>query len=524
MLDALFEGLKNTFLQPKQKDTTLSTPQDNPLIAQKLTDTDVDSSITVGFSDIGDSVFQFNNIMSKKIKRDAITIKQRELISNYRKCSMIAETSDALDEIVQEAVYVTGDEKVCGLDFHEGSAFSKATKKSYTACFEEIYELLNFQKNASSLFRRWYIDGQLIYNLVYDNAKPKKGVQLINILEPMYFSYNEEKDKWTYSLPGDMNYDNIDYDSKDAKYKFFTREEIVKCDSGLYSEGCIISNIHTAVKVSNQLVSLEDMLVPLRFSRSVSRRVFNVDVGDLPEPKVKQAMSELQRDFKYKKYYDTEKGTISHSSAIGSIVEDYWFPNRSGSKGTQVSTLDETGNLGETGDLEYFQKKLYRSMKVPLGRIYGNDSSSEFSYGNDSIARDEIKFFGHISMCRQIFSQALIEIVKRHMISKGLVTEAEFNKNKKFLKILWTKENSFLERMEIDNELKRIEAYNQVSDLIGKEFSKYTVRKKIFKMSDKKIEDEQKQIKKEQDEENNVTSDNDTPSENKYNDNEYLVV
>jgi hypothetical protein len=245
------------------------------------------------------------------------------------------------------------------------------------------------------------------------------------------------------------------------------------------------------------------MLIPMRFSRSVSRRVFNVDVGDLPATKAEAALTKIKDKFKYKKFYDVEKGTISNQMHVASLVEDYWFQNREGSKGTTVDTLDESGNLGELGDIVYFRKKLYSALKIPLTRVNDEKDTQyvDVDYTSSQVSREEIKFFSFIQKLRRQFLRTFRDALKRHMLYKGLIAnESEWNEIRKHILISFYKENVFLENMETDNLVQKISLYNDVEPLIGKEFSKAWVRRKVLKISDEEREQIKKEILQETDE------------------------
>ena len=231
---------------------------------------------------------------------------------------------------------------------------------------------MNIKKNLFSIVKKSYIDGQIKIHLGYDEKK--KTIETIKQIDPCMLSYNIETEQYKYIQDRSSLYNNpIDI--------VYSKEEIVHGDFGLYDNGLILSYLEYAIKPANMLKTLEDLLIPLRFSRSISRRVFNVDVGDLPNKRSAEVMNEMQMKFKYKKFYNTETGEVTNQQHITSMVEDYWFANRSGGKGTQVDTLDETGNLGELGDILYFYKKLYKSMKIPSSRIsMDSDSDGVFNY------------------------------------------------------------------------------------------------------------------------------------------------
>lgn len=246
------------------------------------------------------------------------------------------------------------------------------------------------------------------------------------------------------------------------------------------------------------LQTLEEMLIPMRFSRSVSRRVFNIDVANMNSKKAEEFIKKLQDRFKYKKFYDVQSGTISNQQHIASLTEDYWFPNRNGSKGTTVDTIDETGNLGETGDIDYFRKKLYGSLKVPLNRLLGSDDKAEFDFTANNISKEEIKFFNFITRKRNQFSEMFFQLLKRQLVSKQIMSEKEFNDIVNDIKIVWNSENKFFEKMQDDIYNNAISMFNSFEELANKGWiSKEFLYKKVLKFSQEEIDEIQNQIKKE---------------------------
>jgi hypothetical protein len=403
------------------------------------------------------------------------------------------EISAAIEEIVNEMSFVVDNETILSLDISKRLEANDKLKEAFINNFNEILNLMNFNYNADSILKQFYIDGQIRFGCSYSQKSGgmRSGISAIHILSPLNLFYHQKEERWKYftqnnntigiTLPSN-NLSNVS-DKLDLS---LTDEELVTIDSGLYAEGMVLSHLHTVLKISNQLSSLEDMLIPLRFSRSVSRRVFNIDVGDLPYAKAMQAVKDIQDKFKYKKYYDIENGTITNNTSVASIVEDYYFPSRGG-KGTSVDVLDESGNLGEIGDIEYFQKKLYGALKVPLGRLTGSDKSNVYDYSGTQIEQDEIRFFAFINRIRQRFNQGLLEILKRHMVAKGLVTVSEFEHYQQFLIVSWERESNFLERQKIELMKAKLDLYSQVKEFIGEVYSKSWVLKNVLKMTEDEV-------------------------------------
>ena len=262
-------------------------------------------------------------------------------------------------------------------------------------------------------------------------------------------------------------------------------------------EGLILSYLERAIKPANMLKTLEDLLIPLRFSRSISRRVFNVDVSDLPTSKAEMAMKKIQEQFKYKKFLNTETGEVTNQQHITGMVEDYWFANRNGQKGTSVDTIDETGNLGELGDIMYFYKKLYRSLGIPTNRISTSDEDKNFDYDSSQITKEDFKFYLFINRLRKIYIDMFVNILKRHVITKGIMSEDEFNQYQDKIKIFFVGENYYLERMKLANFEKRLNIYSSARDYSGTLFSVEYLYRNIFKFDDDEIKEMMTEIQKE---------------------------
>lgn len=487
---SLLENLMRPFFTKSKDKSVPSIPTDNSNIDSTLSDTNSMDRYTLGYFDDNST-----NIFNRKEKSSLIN-KQNDLLKRYRKAAMNPEVSSAVEEIVNELAFVVNNEDIVYLDISTKLEANDALKDSFITNFNEILNIMNFSYNADHILKQYYIDGQLRLGCSYNTKDIKKGISSIMVLSPMNLYYSTEAKKWKYYSQSSQSYEFQDTANSEEQTLELSDEEMVTIDSGLFSEGVILSHLHNTLKIINQLSSLEDMLIPLRYSRSVSRRVFNVDVGELPYAKAMQAVAEIQNKFKYKKFYDVEHGTISNSTNIASIVEDYYFPSRNG-KGTDVNVLDESGNLGETGDIEYFVKKLYGALKVPLGRLSGSEKGNTYDFTGTQIEQDEIRFFAFINRIRQRFNNGLIEILRRHMISKGLLSNDEFNEYKQFLIVKWEKESNFLERQNLELMKARWDLYDRAKDYIGDVYSRSWVLKNILKMSEEEIEQMKSEMEQE---------------------------
>ena len=481
----LLEVLAKPFLAAPEENTYLSSNPDPEQIEHSLEDI-----IPVGFLDTGDTGF-YSGQGSKKQKQ---TQKQNELIKTYRRIAASAEVADAINEIVDEAIFSPGSTDIINMDFEK--EIPQEVKDKFAEELKDITNRVRLSKNIYSMFLSFYIDGQLNIHCAYDEADMGGGIRKLSILSPFGLNFNYTKNRWEYT---DLSHAGNQFASDvHKKTKFFDREEVIRIDSGIYSDNLILSNLHIAIKPANMLNTLEDMLIPMRFTRSVSRRVFNVDVSNLNNKKAKEVLDKNQAKFKYKKFYDLETGTISNQQHISSLTEDYWFPNRGGEKGTTVDTIDETGNLGELGDVLYFKRKLYTTLKVPTNRINDEQpTDSEFDFDTTSINREELKFFNFVSRLRNQFLELFYELLKRQVITKGIATEDEWEELLPNIKIKFVSENSFFEKMQREKISQSLDLYNSIEDLIGKYFSYEYVYKNVLKMSDEEIKDMSEQIERE---------------------------
>jgi len=430
-------------------------------------------------------------------KKQSYLKKQTELINQYRRIANSPEVEAAITEIVNESIFTPTDQKhPIEIDYTDSDT-PISVQDTITKEFEEISSMMNIEKNLHSLYKQFYVDGQLNLHCSYEENKESEGIKKLRIINPLGLFFNYSKDRWEY----DKDYENTNnYMLHSAtNTEWFDKEEVIRIDSGIYHEQLILGHLHKAIKPANMLQTLEDMLIPMRFSRSVSRRVFNVDVANLNNKKAEEVMIKTQNKFKYKKFYDVESGTIANQQHVAALTEDYWFPNRDGQKGTTVDTIDETGNLGELADILYFKRKLYTALKVPTDRINDEESTGEFTFDDSSNSREEIKFYAFVSGVRKTFLQVFYELLKRQMLSKGLMTLDEWNIVQKNLIIRFSTENVFYDKMNRETLSERISQYQDIEEYVGKIFSHRFVFKEIFKMTDEEIQELSEEIDKEKD-------------------------
>lgn len=425
--------------------------------------------------------------------------KQADKIDKYRQVAQNSDVTNAIEEIVNEICVTYDDKDVFKLEFTEDVEMSDKLKNALLKCFDKITILSDVKRNIYDIVKRSYIDGQLVMLATYDVNSTKKGIKKLKMIDPKYLYFDTKENVYKYHEDAYSFHSIYQENDKVLENQVFSPEEIVRVDFGLYDGFLCLSYLEYAIKTANMLQTLEDLLIPLRFSRSVSRRVFNVDVGDLPSKRAEEVMNNIQRKFKYKKFYNSQTGEVSNQQHITSMVEDYWFANRSGGRGTTVDVLDETGNLGELNDILYFAKKLYRTMNVPTSRIDINPdgTSVDFNYNADSTSIEDYRFYMFTNRIRKIYTSTFKELLKRQSVSTGIMNENEWNKVENAIQISFTNENTFIEKMKVDKFSAAMEIYHNIAEDVGKVLSLTDALKIIFNMSENDVTDTMKRIQKE---------------------------
>lgn len=425
--------------------------------------------------------------------------KQADKIDKYRQVAQNSDVTNAIEEIVNEICVTYEDKDVFKLEFTEDAEMTDKLKNALSKCFDKITILSDVKRNIYDIVKRSYIDGQLVFLASYDENSTKKGIKKLKMIDPKYLYFDTKENVYKYHEDAYSFHSIYQANDKVLENQVFSPEEIVRVDFGLYDGFLCLSYLEYAIKTANMLQTLEDLLIPLRFSRSVSRRVFNVDVGDLPSKRAEEVMNNIQRKFKYKKFYNSQTGEVSNQQHITSMVEDYWFANRSGGRGTTVDVLDETGNLGELNDILYFAKKLYRTMNVPTSRIDINPdgTSVDFNYNADSTSIEDYRFYMFTNRIRKIYTSAFKELLKRQSVSTGIMNENEWNKVENAIQISFTNENTFIEKMKVDKFSSAMEIYHNIAEDVGKVLSLTDTLKIIFNMSEDDVTNTMKRIQKE---------------------------
>ena len=430
-----------------------------------------------------------------------------QLIMKYRGNAMHPEVDMAIEDIVNESI--TGSELEQTLDLNmEDVKAPDRIKKVIKEEFDSIYGMLNFKELGHDIYRRWYIDGRMYHHLVINEKNPKEGIVEIRPIDAAKMrkikKVKKKKDPITGADIIEKTEEFFIYQEKPGSSTNgvkMTTDSVSYVTSGLLSEDRkkIISFLHKALKPINQLRMMEDALVIYRLARAPERRIFYVDVGNLPRGKAEQYMKAIMAKYRNKLVYDAKTGEIRDDRKHMSMLEDFWMPRREGGRGTEVTSLPGGENLGQIEDIIYFQKKVYRSLNVPINRL---EQEAQFSLGRSTeINRDELKFQKFIDRLRMRFAHLFYGILKKQLVLKGICTEEDWESWKNDITVDFVKDNHFTELRDIEVLRERIQTLDMVQNYVGEYYSKEWVQKNILMLSDEDVDNMKKEIDGESEEE-----------------------
>ena len=460
---------------------------------------------------------------------DGVFKSEFELIKRYREMALHPEVDSAIEDIINEAIVSDQNDSPVQIDLENLPASAKL-KELIRDEFKKVKEVIGFDKKCHEILRNWYIDGRIYYHKVIDVEKPEEGLKEVRYIDPLkiklvrklktdptlrgaikQINANNPADVETPEIEEYYQYDPSATQSKNAlgaigQTPFSTKQRPVKiapdaitfCHSGLVDRNkqTILSYLHKSIKALNQLRMIEDSLVIYRLSRAPERRIFYIDVGNLPKIKAEQYLKEVMNRYRNKLVYDASTGEIRDDRKHMSMLEDFWLPRREGGRGTEITTLPGGQNLGELSDIEYFQKKLYRSLGVPESRIAG--SGEGFNLGRSSeILRDEIKFTKFVGRMRKRFSHLFNDLLKTQLILKNIVTPEDWDVLSDHIQYDFVYDNHFAELKETELLNERLGVVAAVDPYVGKYFSLDYVRRHILKQKDEEIIEIDKQMAKE---------------------------
>ena len=445
-----------------------------------------------------------------------------DLLRRYREMSLHPEVDSAIEDIVNEAIVSDSDDSPVKIELSNLNA-SDGIKKKIRQEFKTILDLLDFDKKCHEIYRNWYIDGRLYYHKVIDLKKPHEGIQELRYIDAMKMRYvrKTKKDKSNPNIlvrkntedPMDYVFPELEeyfmYTPKlqypnqaaggmnDAKGVKIAKDSIAYCTSGLVdrNKGSTLSYLHKAIKSLNQLRMIEDSLVIYRLSRAPERRIFYIDVGNLPKQKAEQYLRDVMSRYRNKLVYDANTGEIRDDKKYMSMLEDFWLPRREGGRGTEISTLPGGQNLGEITDIDYFKKKLYQSLNVPPSRMQADGG---FNLGRSSeILRDELKFTKFVGRLRKRFSNMFSDMLKTQLILKNIITPEDWEIMSEHIQFNFLYDNHFSELKETELMTERLNMVATAEPYVGKYYSQDYVRRKILRQTDEEIIEQDKLIEKE---------------------------
>ena len=437
-----------------------------------------------------------------------------ELITRYREMSNHPELDQAIDDIVNEAI--THDVSGRTVDIVTDQLDQPASiKKKIHEEFENVLQMLNFGNLADDLFKRWYIDGRIYFQVVVDEKNPKEGIKELRYIDPRKIRKVREIKKGRDLKTGAQIIDSIAeyyiYNDRGTTTQTYSAQvnqgvriatdSIINVNSGMMDakNTFVISYLHKAIKPLNQLRMIEDAVVIYRISRAPERRIFYIDVGNLPKGKAEQYLRDVMVKYRNKMVYDASTGELRDDRKHMSMLEDFWLPRREGGKGTEITTLPAGQNLGELEDVKYFQKKLLQSLNVPISRLEPQQGGMIGLGRSTEVTRDEVKFMKFITRLRNKFSQIFDLALKTQLVLKGVCTSAEWEEFKEKIYYDYKKDNHFTELQDSELLTSRLQLLAVIDPFLGRYYSGNWVKKNVLRMTDEEVERMDKQIKEEQD-------------------------
>ena len=455
-----------------------------------------------GFAATGGVIGQYVD-MEGGIKNEA------DLVARYRTMALVPECDSAIEDIVNESLAANDLDAPVSINLDRVEKIPEGTKKKIRLEFEEILTLLGFRDLSHDIYRKWYVDGRLYYHKMVDKNNPKKGIQGLRAIDPQKIrkirEVKKEKDEKTgveivedvleYYIYNDQGFDKSGNNT--GQTVRIHNDAVTHVTSGLldYNKTVVVGYLHKALKPINQLRMLEDAMVIYRISRAPERRIFYIDVGNLPKARAEQYLKEVQTNYRNKLVYNADTGEIKDDRKHMNMLEDFWLPRREGGRGTEISTLPGGQNLGEIEDILYFQKKLYRALNVPISRL---ETETAFAIGRATeISRDEVKFSRFVDRLRLKFSRLFDDVLKTQLLLKNLITEDDWDKMKEYISYDFQKDSHFVELKEAEILRERINTLEQMDQFVGKYYSEAWIRKNVLRQSEIEI----RQIDKEKESE-----------------------
>ena len=470
---------------------------------------DPKQSFTTAPADDGTQTIAAGGYFGQYLDMEGNSKTEADLIRRYREISLHPECDLAIEDIVNEAIVANENKEAVRVNVNN-LPYGKDVRRKIEDEFKEVLRLMQFNTKGHDIFRRWYVDGRIFYQKVIDRNTTTKGITELKYLDPRKIKrIREVRKKRPEGVTGPNMLTVVD---EFVEYYLFNEKGVVNstsggikiapdtiayCPSGLIDQNknMVLSYMQKAIKPVNQLRMIEDATVIYRIARAPERRIFKIDVGNLPKVKAEQYLRDVMARYRNKLVYDASTGEIRDDRNYMSMLEDFWLPSREGGRGTDISTLPGGQNLGEINDIEYFRSKLYRSLNVPVSRL---ESNSGFNMGRASeITRDELKFTKFVQRLRKKFTELFNDILRTQLILKGVINEEDWQKVRDSITYDFLQDGHFAELKHTEMMRERLALANEMRDYIGKFYSVEYVRKNILKQNEREMEDIDNQIKKE---------------------------
>ena len=440
------------------------------------------------------------------IDLEAVAKTDADLIMKYREMAEHPECDMAIENIIQEAIITNQNRNPVDLDLTH-TELSQNLQDRISEEFEIVLKLLDFNNQAYDIFKRWYIEGRVFYHVMIDPKQVDKGIQELRLIDSFKIKKVRQIIPDTKATPAVFKLPKFE------EYYLFNEkglltpsqmgvkvapDSIIMAHSGIMTKDkkFVVSHLHKAIKALNQLRMLEDAVVIYRIARAPERRIFYIDVGNLPKQKAEQYLKDIMTRYKNKLVYDASSGEIKDDRRHQSMLEDYWLPRREGGRGTEISTLPGGQNLGEMDDVDYFRRKLYQSLNVPLSRL---EADTPFVLGRASeISRDELKFSRFIDRVRIRFSHLFYQIMEKQLILKNVIHTSEWSKLRETMRFNYAMDNHFAELKAQELMTDRLNMMRDVEELVGNYYSKQFVKDNILRLTPEDQKRIEKEIKKEE--------------------------
>lgn len=463
--------------------------------------------------DDGTTTVQGGAYFGTYLDLDATAKSESDMITRYREVSLYPDCDNAIEEIVSQAIAAIDDEDPIKINVASNN-YSAKIKSAVTEEFQNILEMLDFKSKSHDIFRRWYIDGRLYYQKVIDPKNFRSGIVELRYIDPR--KIRKVRDVKREKLPTGVDIiKSIDeffiFNDRGINYMAgvgmspsqgnsgirIATDSIAFCPSGLIDldKNIILGYLHKAIKTVNQLKMMEDSLVIYRLARAPERRIFYIDVGNLPKQKAEQYLKDIMTRYKNKIVYDSNTGEIRDDRKFMTMLEDFWLPRREGGKGTEITTLPGGENLGQIADIEFFQDKMYRSLNVPYSRMQPQQG---FNLGRTAeITREELKFAKFVGRLRVKFNALFNDLLRTQLILKGIITDQDWTELKQNIQYIYAQDQYFEELKDSENMRNRIDLLNQMAPYVGVYFSKEYIKKKVLRFDEEDMEEIDSEIESE---------------------------